>query len=65
MTRASEGTQQQRSAEAAREAKIRDLMLAVAQGWYHVPDEPLAAAILKRTPAKAFLEAAPHTPAGP
>lgn len=46
---------------ATREAKIRELILAIGQGWYHVPDDALAEAILKRAGVTAFLPAQ-HSP---
>lgn len=65
MRNETQGQPQQGATPAGREAKIRELTLAVAQGWYHLPDELLAAAIVKRVGATGLLETAPGSPAAP
>ena len=57
--------QQQRARAEARDAKIRELTLAVAEGWYDVPDEPLAKAILKRTGPEFFTGMERRSPGAP
>lgn len=63
MMKTTEDAQQQRARAEARNARIRELTLAVAEGWYDVPDELLAAAILKSTGTEFFTETEPRSPA--